>query len=430
MKKYLLSITLPRRRMSLILLGLLATTPAWAETLQQAWDVTLGANHSLSAAQENTAASEQQLKAAKSARLPGLALEAGYTALDNAPEIKTGFGSFAAGEEESLSYKATATVPIYTSGRISSGIDAAEASLKASRAQVSSKILDLKLEVAEAFVNVLRAARGLEVANSHVTSLQAHTTDIQNMFDQGMVARNDLLAAQVTQADAQQQAIQATNALDLARATYNRLLGRPLGQEVILDDLLLETVSGSLSELTERAIKQRTELMVLANQIIALRHQVTSIRAETEPQVALSGGYGYQENQYQVHEDQWSVNIGMQWNLFDGGVVRHRASATERQAAALQEQHDDLVSNISLQVRKAWLDIQATNKRILVTNAAIAYAEEKLKENRDRYERKLTTNNEVLDAETLRTRSQKNHANARYDAVLAGLRLKRAVGDL
>jgi outer membrane protein TolC len=50
--------------------------------------------------------------------------------------------------------------------------------------------------------------------------------------------------------------------------------------------------------------------------------------------------------------------------------------------------------------------------------------------NRDRYESGLSTNSEVLDAETLRTQSLNNHANAIFDAALATLRLKRSMGEL
>jgi outer membrane protein TolC len=149
----------------LMLLGLLATTPAGAETLQQAWDIALEVDHSLKVVRENSAAAAQQLEAAKAARLPEMSLEAGYTVLDNTPASKTNFGSapsaFPVGEKNSLSYKAIASLPLYTSGRISSGIDAADAVFQASRTQVSGKALDLKLTVAEVFVSVLRAAQGL-----------------------------------------------------------------------------------------------------------------------------------------------------------------------------------------------------------------------------------------------------------------------------
>ncbi|MGE0082535.1 MAG: TolC family protein, partial [Thiohalomonadaceae bacterium] len=69
-------------------------------------------------------------------------------------------------------------------------------------------------------------------------------------------------------------------------------------------------------------------------------------------------------------------------------------------------------------------------KRIEVTQSAIAQAEENLRVVRDRYANGLSTNTEVLDAETLRVNSEANHAAALYDAALAGLRLKRAVGEL
>ncbi|MEA1890560.1 MAG: TolC family protein [Pseudomonadota bacterium] len=421
-------------RRCLVLTGLLATIPAAAETLQQAWAVALEVDHSLKSVRENSAAAEQQLKATKAARVPGVSLDAGYTALDNAPAIRTSVGGalveFPIADQESLSYNAMANLPLYTSGRISHGIDAANASLQASRKQESSKTLDLKLKVSEAFVSVLRATRAVKVSNSRVTSLKAHARDVANMHDQGMVSRNDLLASQVALADAQQDEIKGQNALDIAKSAYNRLLGRPLNYAVSLDDPQPELFNEPLETLTERALKQRHELLALHDQISAIRYLAAGIRAETGPQVALRGGYGFQENQYQVYEGKWSVNLGVQWNLFDGGVVKHQASAKEREAAALQEQYDDLVSNISLLVRQHWLDVQESQKRIQVTEKATYQAEENLKVNRDRYENGLSTNTDVLNAETLRTGSQNNHANAIYDAVLSTLRLKRSVGEL
>lgn len=279
-------------------------------------------------------------------------------------------------------------------------------------------------------MNVLRAARGLKVAESHVTSLQTHARDVQNLHEQGMVARSDLLSVRVTLADAQQKALQVTNGLDLARAAYNRLLGRPLDHAVDVDELSPEAGEHALPALTERALTQRSELAAMARQIEALRHQAAAVRGETAPQVALVGGYGYQQNRYQVHEGQWSVTLGLKWNVFDGGVVNHRAGAVERQAAALTEQRDELASVIGLQVRQVWLDVQETRKRQEVTQSAIAQAEENLRVVRDRYANGLSIHTEVLNAETLRVNSATNHANALFDAVMAGLRLKRATGEL
>lgn len=405
-----------------------------AESLQQAWHTALNVDHTLKAVQENTIASRHRLKSAKAARLPSISVGVGYTALQDTPASQVNFGGgniqFPVAENESLAYKAMTVLPIYTSGQIAGHIDAASSALLASKQIESGTVLDLKLQVAETYIAVLRSAKSLEVAESHVSSLIAHANDVKNMHDQGMVSRNDLLAAQVALADARQWAIKAGNILDISRSAYNRLLARPLKQTVELDELQVTFFDQSLASLTNQAIKKRYELQVLLEQANALSSQAKAIRAQSGPQVALSGGYDYQQNQYQVHEGQWLLNLGMQWKIFDAGLIKNRASATERQSLSLKQQYDDTLSQIELQVRQYWLDGQETKKRVKVTEQSISQAEENLKVNRDRYENGLSTNTEVLDAETLRIRSLDNHANAIYDAVLANIRLKRAVSDL
>lgn len=408
---------------------------AAAESLQQAWDTALSVDRGLKASRESTAAAASLLEAAKSARLPNLALEAGYTALGETPAARVDFFGqslqMPLAQKNSAAYRAMATLPLYTGGRIERGIDAATAGLDAARLGESADAQNLKLRVADAYVSVLRASRMLKVTESHVTSLEAHARDVGNLHEQGMVAKSDLLSVRVALADANQRKLQVANGLDLARAAYNRMLGRPLDQPVTLDDLSPEATTPEPSTaLTERALARRSELTALARQIEAMRHQAAAVRGETAPQVALSGGYGYQENRYQVHPGQWMVTLGVKWSLFDGGVVGHRASAVERQAAALTEQRDELASIIALQVRQTWLDVEETRKRLIVTQSAIAQAEENLLVARDRYANGLSTHTEVLDAETLRTGSESNHANALSDAALAGLRLKRATGEL
>ncbi|MFA5257063.1 MAG: TolC family protein [Opitutales bacterium] len=426
------------------LLAILALTLAWpgaiptanaeAETLQQAWDAALAANRSLKAARENTASSASSLAAAKSARLPTVWVAAGYTALDNTQALNANMLGQSLqvpmAPDNSASYAAMASIPLYTGGRIQHGIDATAALLEASRQDELSHAQSLKMGVSEAYVTVLRAARMLKVAESHVRSLEAHSHDVEDLFTQGMAVKTDSLSVQVALADARQKALQAANGLDLSRAAYNRLLARPLDQAVELEELTPENNVEAFPILAGRAIAQRSELTAMDSQIEAVRNQAKVVRGENRPQVALSGGYNYQENPYQAHESQWVVKLGARWNLFDGSLISNRADAVERMAAALAEQRAELVSIVSLQVRQAWLDIEETHRRIEVTQSSIALAEENLQVVRDRYKNGFSSHTEVLDAETLRLNSETSYANALYDSVLAGLRLKRATGEL
>ncbi len=85
---------------------------------------------------------------------------------------------------------------------------------------------------------------------------------------------------------------------------------------------------------------------------------------------------------------------------------------------------------IALEVRRAWNDRNEAANRMDVARQAVDQAMENLRVVRNRYAAGASTNSEVLDAETLREQSLSNRDNARYDFVLARLRLARAVGNL
>jgi len=410
-----------------------ASTGALAETLEDAWSSAINNNHQIKSAKADTSASEQQLHSVQGQRLPDINVSSGYTQFSETPAAKTQIdgqtAQFNTNQAGSVKAQAIASVPIFTSGRIGHNIDAAEASLQAVQANEITSVLNIKMQVAEAYIEVLRMDSALQVAQSHVDTLELHMKDVNSLFDQGIVARNDSLAANVELANARQLVVQANNRLDIAKARYNRLLDRNLGNDVKLAHQFPETPQGTLNDLSGNALKQRPELVMLSQQIESLDQQAKSVKAGLLPQVAVNGGYQYQENRYQAFEGMWMANVGMDWKLFDGSSG-HRSDAMTRQAIALKEQRDDLAGMIGLQVRQAWLDIQETQKRIAVTRQAIAQADENLKVTTDRYQQGLSTNTDVLKAEDLRTTTHDNFNNATYDAALAALHLRRAVGVL
>jgi len=405
-----------------------------AETLAAAWTTALENNHQIKAAQSNTSASEQQLQSAQGQRLPELNVNTGYTQYNQSPTAIANISGgdtaqFPTAQAGSAKAQAIVSVPVYTSGRIDHAISSAEANVEAAKQQEATSELNLKMQVAEAYIAVLRAKSAVSVAQSHVESLRADSKDVLDRYDQGMVASNDVLAATVELANAEQQQVKVNLQLDNAKALYNQLLNRSLTSDVSLDEHLPEPPAGKLDELTNNAIKQRPELTVLNAQIDALEQQAASVNATRLPQVNVNGGYQYQQNRYQAHEGLWVAGVNMDWKLFDGSTG-HKTDALKSQAIALKEQRDDLTSQMALQVRQAWLAIEETKKRLATAEKTIALADENLKVATDRYQQGLSIHTEVLAAENARLTSHDNLNNAHYDMALARLRLRHAVGVL
>ncbi len=410
-----------------------------AETLPEAWALALDADSSLKAAASRIEAADETLKAARAGRLPSVTASSVLTRFRDAPQFDfTAIGvpypvPLFDGASFTMS-SAQISVPIYTAGMLGAGIDAAGAGVAASTHAAAKLTQDVKLAVAEAYIGVLRAASSLDVAKVNATSLVAHARDVEDMQRNGQVPRNDLLAAQVALADAEQRQVQAEAALDIARAAYNRQTGRPLDGAVELDEALPKVdstvLSSPLETLVAMAHDARDELAGLEANAAALQAQSTATRAQLKPQLSASGGYTSLQNEFLNRQNFWSVGVGVRWSFFDGGKTRHTADALGLQARAATEEQANLATLIELEVRSAWLNVHETTRRVGVTETAVMQAEENVRVVNDRYRNGEGTNTDVLDAEALRTLSHSNFDNARYDAALAEFRLARAVGAL
>ncbi len=430
--------TAGRRSIGMLAAMLVAAPSAPAETLGEAWALASAQDNALAAVRSEAEAARLDAAAARGQRWPSLAVGGAYTRLDDAPAFDFGFTGLPVvapelfGGDDFWIGAATVTVPIFTSGRISSSIAAAEARGRGAGARVAGAEEDLKLAVADAYVGVLRARKALAVADSNVKTLESMASDIGAMFERELAPKNDLLAVQVALADARQGRLKAANAADLALASYNRRLGEPLARPVDLDEVLPEpaTMADDVEALAKEAAKRRAELTALDEQATAYGQLAKTERSRVLPQFSVTGAYNYLENTFLDDEDFASVGIGVQWALFDGGQARKRAAALERSKRATEQQRADAESLIALQVRQGWLDVEETRQRIRVTAEAVEQAEENLRIARERYGAGLGTQTQLLEAESLRVQAHNNRDEAVLDAGLAKLRLARAVGVL
>ena len=421
---------------TLLLLALLLPVVAPAETLRDAWASALASHQQIAAASALRVAADHELRQARPARLPQIGISTEYTRFDEAPAFSLGGMTTLPMFDGDGFIRAGAqfNVPLYTSGGITAGIEAAEFGAEAADGQVQATTQTIKLGTAEHFVAVLRAESAVDVAKSYVASLATHTEDTGNRLQYGAVPQNEYLAASVTLADAEQRLLHAENTLDFARASYNRFLGRPLAAPVSLDPALdidnLVLADRGVEGLTELAQAQRPELVAMALKADAMRRQSDATRAGNRPQLALTGGYMFMENEFLDDDAFWTAGVSLQWNIFDGGRGRKQAAALDSRAAAIGHQRADLATMVALQVRQAWNDRAESQSRITVAERAVDQAIENLRVIRNRYQAGASTNVEVLEAEALREKSLSNLDDARYELVLAKLRLARATGSL
>ena len=413
------------------------------ETLEEAWTVALAASRSLSAQDYQRLGAEATVDAARAAGLPKLTNVTGVHTMSEELAIKTDVPmsqliptlpdislQTPINDKDFATASTAVTIPIYMGGRVLNMIEAAEAASCALGAGRQISEQDLKYEVAKTYFLVLRIRHLYAVAADAEQTVSEHVKDAQRLFDNGIVTKNVLLAAEVAHANAKQDLIKAENAVNLSQAAYNRLLWRPLDTAVEIADVDIPPLSGDLESLTSQAVSRRPELAALSHKSRALAAKSRVYRADRLPQVAAIGTHEYIENSHLNENSFFTGSLGVAWTPFDGGVSRNRQAATEYEAMSVTREYEEAESKIRLQVYQCWQDEQETRHRVEAAEKAVESADENLRVVTRGFREGVTNHTEVLDAMTLRTLAQSNLANACYDAVLATYHLQRATGQL
>ncbi|MHB8475801.1 MAG: TolC family protein [Steroidobacteraceae bacterium] len=428
----------PRQRRWALWALLVTPWISHAESLSDAWAMALRSDGTVAAAHSERQAADAEHSAALRSRWPSLDVNGSYTQLQHAPilDITTPAGQLQAPIWRNNGYAmagADLSVPVWTSGHTSGSIGAAAAGARGAAAQEMGSAADVKLAVAESYVSVFRARRALAVAESNAASLKAHRDDAQVMYDKQAVPRSDLLGAEVSFANAQQQRLRAVNALHLATAAYNRWVGQPLDRAPDLDEPTITSAADTgepLEQLVAHSLERRPELAVLAAQQEKLEQAARVEGAQGLPQVALHAGYNHFDNEILDRQNFASIGIGFRWRVFDSGQLKARTSALQSHARATGQQLSDFRSVVALEVQSAFLNREEAVARIHVTAASVGQAEENVRDAKELYASGLGTSNQVLDAETLRVVALTNRDDADFDLLIAQFRLQRAMGDL
>jgi outer membrane protein TolC len=286
------------------------------------------------------------------------------------------------------------------------------------------------LTVAQGYFRTLRAQKLVTVAEQEVVDLKAHLKIARDQYEFGVVTYNDVLQAEVSLADAEQRLIVArTDFIDI-RSALNKVLLLPISQPTVLKDEKLVIRDWGLEDATEVALKQRSDLKASADRIAQQQKVVTQTRAGYFPKFTAQAGHTFQKNDVLVHDNQWFAIFGMSWNIFSGLDTKAQVSQAKLKVDQLREQHKDLNEQVRLDVQNAYLRVKETADRIRATEKAVTQGEENLRLNEERYKESVGTATDVIDAETLLTRTRVNYYTALYDHQMAKAELTWAVGGI
>ena len=428
-----------RRIVSFCVLGTLSVAMTAAQqkltmTIEQAVETGLANSKALHTSQFKLEAADAKASEIRTLGLPSVKFNGTYTRLSDVPPqaIILPANSFGPGFPPSnvamtlsptilnnYALRATLQQPLFTGGKISGAIDAAEEIAAASKQDLQKDRADVIYNITAAYWNLYRANEFKRFVDENVMQIQAHATDAENLLKQGLVTTNDLMKVQVQLSDALVRQIDADNNVKLSMYVLNNTIGLPLQTEIALASTIrpADRTWDSVDQLVLQALEKRPEVLGMNARVRASEASLTSVHGGWWPQIFLVGNYSY-------------LNPNSRYfpiTMASGSAARLRAR--QAQLAQAREGLSMMKDGITLEVTESYLAIQKSKEREAVSQRGVAQAEENYRIMNGKYVQGLVANSELLDAEVALLQARLNLAQSSVDYELAIAQLSKAIGE-
>lgn len=325
---------------------------------------------------------------------------------------------------------ATASIPLYNFS-LRSGIEAAGYALNYYDVKLEDTKQSIRYTATKDYYDILKCKNTIKVREDAVRAYQEHLDNVNAQYRVGTVAKSDVLSSQVNLADAQQSLTTAQNDYDIAVATLNKVLGLPVDTVLEIDDQLKHPAYNfNLDDCTHYALNNRADGVEAYYAVKQAEADVNQAKSGWYPTVNASATKSINgKNEFRTdHSNAWYFGASASWNVFDNGATAASVHNAEASLVKAQETLHAQEETIQLDVRQAYLNLQAAEKNIGTTETAVTQAEEDLKIAQVRYAAGVGTNLDVMDATEKMTEAQNNYYTALYNYNVYKASLDKAMG--
>lgn len=320
-------------------------------------------------------------------------------------------------------------------GHTSNLIAASKLQEKAQNANALASRLDIILMTDQAFYNALEAQALVKVAQQTVDTRNTTNEQIQDLTQHKLRSDVDLAFSQENLAQANLLLLdsQAQYRSDLNDLTSLMGFDRSMQYTPIDTAKSVPLPPPDADALVEMALKQRPDLMALNYNWKAAEKFSRAQREQMFPTLSTTGVVGgtpIRDDRYFISNWFGAVGASLEVPIFNGFLYSAQANEADAQAKAAQEKSRDLRDRITRDVRNAWLEANASYRKIAATETFLQAANLALRLSQERYKLGLSSIVELSQSQLAQTQASIQNINAKFAYELSLAALNYQIGNL
>jgi outer membrane protein TolC len=398
---------------------------------------------------------DAQITTARAVGLPQLRINATQThVIENARAQAVGqiFN-----QPNTYNANANLSFAFFQGGRARAGLRLASRSRDAARLNAEEVRAQVTLDVQRAYVQALFASRVAEIRTAGFQLASARLGQVERFLQAGRAARYDVLRARVERANLEPMIVEAQNATTLALLELKRLTNippeQPLALTTRIDPSAVRMMLASVSD--TNVVAQRPSIRAAELVLQARRDAIAVARADLFPTMSVfvqsgyqafpQGGFPTQSGEVTCIETApdgrctrttqnggWfgdrTIGTQISWPLFDGLRAKGNIDLARAQARVAELELAREREAVTLEVARARAEFQRAQALFAARQQNAGEATEAFTLASLRYDRGLSTQLEVSDAQLALLTAQTDEASAVYDLYLATAEMARALG--
>ena len=395
-------------------------------TLDKCIELALGNNPQINSAFHDILASDTRIKQVWSNYFPQLSWQSGYT------RIRQLQLSDALGRNLTFNY--------YTLGQITLqqmlydfGVTQNQATIKrldyeAYKTTLSATINDVIFQTKDAYYNLLYAFEKRRVAKDTVDKFELFYNQAKAFYEIGMNPKVDVTIAEVNLSNAKLQLIQADNAVNLAVAKLNNVMGVPfIDKYNVQERLKYQPIDITFNQSVETAREARPELKLAEIKVESANQTLKLVKKSYFPTLSIEG-------QYQKGGKSWNSNYGynfggyLNFPTINGMLIKNEI----KEARYLYDKEIANAKNtqnqIYLEIQNAFLMLEEKKNQMPVAILNVKQSKENYELSYGRYRVGEASPTELKDAQINYQQAQLSYYNALYQYNSAKASLEKAIG--
>ncbi len=395
-------------------------------TLDKCIELALGNNPQINAAFHDILASDARIKQVWANYFPQLSWQTGYT------KIKQLQLSDALGRNLTFNYyilgQVTLQQMLYDFGVTQNQATIKRLDYEAYKTTLSATINDVIYQTKDAYYNLLFAFENRRVAEDTVKKFEMFYNQAKAFYEIGMNPKVDVTIAEVNLSNAKLQLIQADNAVNLAVAKLNNVMGVPfIDKYNVQERLKYQPVDVSFNQSVEIAREARPELKLAELKVESANQTMKLVKKSYFPTLSIEG-------QYQRGGKSWNSNYGyniggyLNFPTINGMLIKNEI----KEARYLYDKEianaKNTQNSIYLEIQNAFLTLEEKKNQMPVAILGVKQAKENYELSYGRYRVGEASPTELKDAQINYQQAQLTYYNALYQYNSSKAALEKAIG--